>query len=117
MVGLLEGGTVGSLTGTIQSPVFKHFLPVNTIRPLYFTVQSIFVKVTSHPALHSFTTESSEWEASPGMIWPSLAFVGSRGKSRSQVCVEDTYPPSGNRTFNGLVVNCLFLVGAAETKK
>lgn len=54
--------------GTIQRPVLVHLLPVSTIRPLYLTLQSIFVNVTSHPALHNVTTDIRDRDANPGMI-------------------------------------------------
>ena len=64
----------------IHSPVLVHLLPLSIIRPKCFTWQSIFVNVTSHPALHSFTTDIRECDANPGMMCPSLALVGSCGR-------------------------------------
>ena len=56
--------------GTIQRPVVKHLLPLSTSCPRYRTSTPIpnFVNATSHPALHSFTTEIREYEAKPGTM-------------------------------------------------
>ena len=89
------------LIGTIHKPVLVHFSPVSTILPLCFTMQPILLKITSHPALHSFITERRECDAKPGMMWPRRAFVGNSGRSRVHVWVDVTCPPSGKRTFRG----------------
>ena len=81
-VGMVAGALVGSplacgWIGTIHNPVRLHLYPCKTMRPLCFTMHPILVNVTSHPALHNFTTESNECEARPGMMWPSRAADGS----------------------------------------
>ena len=58
-------------------------------------VQLILVKVTLHPALHNLTTDSSEWLAKPGRIWPILAVPGRSGIFKLHVCVDLTYAPFG----------------------
>ena len=103
--------------GTIHNPVRVHLYPCNTMRPLCFTTHPILVNVTSHPALHSLTTDSNEWEERPGMMCASFAASGRFGMLRVQVCEEDTFPPSGRVTTRGLEVGCRFVVGAAKTRK
>ena len=68
-----------------HKPVLSSFTPVSTVFPRYFTSQDILVKSTVHPALHSFTTDIREWDANPGMTWPSLAFIGSCGSWSSHL--------------------------------
>ena len=80
-------------------------------------MHSIFVNSTAHPALHSLTTDTSECDANPGIMWAILALKGKAGRSRSRVCEEDTSPPSGSCTRSGVQSICLFVVGAAVTKK
>lgn len=120
-VGMLCGFSVGvlvwSLTGIIQSPVLVHFLPTNTVLPRYRTVHAIFVNSTVHPALHNLTTDNSECDAKPGIMWAIRAFLGRVGRLMSHVWEEDTYPPSGSRTLNGVSSIRLFVVGVAVTKK
>ena len=64
----------------IYRPVLVHLLNLGIIRPKCFTWQSIFVNITSHPALHSFTTDIRECDANPGVMCPSLALVVSCGR-------------------------------------
>ena len=64
----------------IHRPVIVHLLTLSIIQPKCFTWQSIFVNVTSYPALHSFTTYMKECDANPGMMCPYLALVGSCGR-------------------------------------
>ena len=73
------------LRGTIHKPVLVHLCPQTIVRPRYTMVQLIFVKVTVHPALHMVTTERSEWDARPMMIWVALAPAGRSGRSSVQV--------------------------------
>ena len=71
----------GCSRDTIHSPVLVHFLPVMMVFfPRYLTVTPIFVKVILYPALHSVTTEMSEWEAMPGMAYAFLASWGRLGR-------------------------------------
>ena len=102
---------------TNHRPVLVHLLPRITNLPLYFTSHFIFESVTSHPALHSFTMDSRECAANPGTMWPSLAFAGSCGMSKSQVCIDCTWLPSGIVTWRGLSAAFLFVVGAVVRRK
>ena len=68
IVGVMLGLWLAGLMLTNHRPVLVHLLPLKTICPLYLTSQLIFVRVTSHPALHNFTIESSEREANPGTM-------------------------------------------------
>ena len=64
----------------ILRPVLVHLLLLSIILPKCFTWQSIFVNITSHSSLHSFTTDIREFDDNPGMMCPSLALVGSCGR-------------------------------------
>ena len=110
------GGDV-SISGTIHSPVRVHFFPVSTILPRYLTVTPILVNMTSHPALHSTMTDTSEYLLRPGMTWPTLPLLGIRGMFISPMCVECTLFPSGSVTVSGRVVSCFSVMGASVTKK
>ena len=110
------GGDV-SISGTIHSPVRVHFFPFSTTLPRYFTVTPILVNMTSHPALHSTTTDTSEYLLKPGMTWPTLPHLGTRGMFISPVCVECILFPSGSDTVSGCIVSCFSVMGAFVTKK
>ena len=115
-MGDIVGWTV-FCSGTIHNPVFKHLLPFRTALPRCLTIQSIFVKVISHPALHNRTKDNKECDAKPGMIWPWRPCCGSCGRFSSHVCVECTCVPSGSLTAKGSFVTVLFFVGAFVTRK
>ena len=68
---------VDSIKCTKHMPVLVHLLPLSTILPLYHDVAESFVRDTLHLALHSFKTDRREYFSSPGMMCPSLAFLGS----------------------------------------
>ena len=72
-------------SGSIYNPVLVSFLPVIRTRLRIRIVQSIFVNVTSHPALHIFTNDNSEYADNPVIICPNLAFIGSYGSASVQV--------------------------------
>ena len=80
--GLLLSGVVLAVLFSfiIHRSVLVQLLPLSIIRLEFFTWQSIFVNVTSNPALHSFTTDIRECDANPGMMCPSLALVGICGR-------------------------------------
>ena len=107
------------VSGTIQRPVLVHLLPVSTTFPLYRTSTPMphFVNETSHPASHNFTTDISECDASPGMTWQYRAARGSIGMSRSPVCDDCTWSPSGSVTEIGYPAICSLQTGAPVTKK
>lgn len=94
-----------------------HFRPVNTTLSRHFTVTSIFVNTTSHPALHTTTTETNEYLLSPGMTCPILPVLGSRGTLIRPVCVECTLLPSGNDMVSRRVVSYFSVRGASVTRK
>ena len=64
-------------------------------------MHSILVNVTSHPALHNFMTDTNEWDAEPGTMWPIRAFSGSSGIASLQSCVDCTLEPFGMVTVSG----------------
>ena len=114
------GDWVGSSVGfnlIIHSPVLVHFLPFMIIFPLCFTVTSILVKVISQPASHSVTTESREWDARPGMMYPVRAFSGKPGRLSRHLWVDLTLFPSGSVT----VIRCwspsIIVASASVIKK
>ena len=102
---------------TNHRPVLVQLLPLVTSHSLYLTSQLILVSVTSHPALHSFMIDSREYAATPGTMCPLHASVGSCGMSKSQVCVDCTWSPSGIMTCRGLSAGCLLVVGAVVRRK
>ena len=57
-------------SGAIHRTVLVHLLSVSISLPMYLTSTPIphFLNDTSHPALHSFTTKMSEYDAKLGMI-------------------------------------------------
>ena len=75
------------------------------------------VKCTVHPALHSVTTERSECEARPGIMWAARALGGREGMSRVHVCVECTRAPFGRRATMGVVVGRILVAGTWVVKK
>ena len=105
------------VNGTIHSPLRRHFRPVSTVLPRYFTVTPILVNSTSHPALHSTGTDTSECVLRPGMTCPILACFGSRGMSRRPTWVELTLFPSGNVTVSGPCASIRSLRGVSVTRK
>ena len=110
---------VDGSTGTIHRPVLLYLMAVSTVRPQYLISTPIpnLVNDTSHPASQNFTTEISEYDASPGIIWHSLAAAGSSGRLRSPVCVECTWSPLGSVAAIGFVATFLFMTGAPVTRK
>ena len=103
--------------GTSHKPVSGHFVPYITISPLYFTMQQSCSKSTLHPALHNFTTESSDCCASFGTIWPEIAVLGMFGQLISHSWVEVILFPSGMTTLIGFCVGCTFMTLAVIAKK
>jgi hypothetical protein len=80
-------------------------------------VHPISVKCTSHPALHIVTTDSSECEARPGIMWAAHALRGTVGMSSVHMCVECTRSPLGRRAMIGVIVCCTFKAGALGVRK
>ncbi len=90
-----EGGAmyVSGVSGSIQSPVHWHLCPQTIVFPRYMIVHPIFVKV------HIVTTESSKWEARPGMMWANCAPGGNNGMLSVHVCIECTRLPFGRQVM------------------
>jgi hypothetical protein len=74
-------------------------------------VYPILVKWMVHPALHKLTTDRSECEARPGMMWAARG--GNEGMLMVHVCVEFTRLPLGRWTMMGLVVGAMLFAGAS----
>ena len=80
-------------------------------------VHPILVKCTVHPALHRVTTDRSECEARPGIMWAARALGGREGMSRVHVCVECTRAPFGRRATMGVVVGRILVAGTLVVRK
>ena len=80
-------------------------------------VHPILVKCTVHPALHRVTTDRSECEARPGIMWAARALGGREGMSRVHVCVECTRAPFGRWVMMGVVVGRILVAGALVVRK
>ena len=73
--------------------------------------------MTSHPALHSVTTDSSECEARSGMTCANRACLGSIGMSSSPSSVDCTFVPLGDITLSGFSAGDLLSSGAYIARK
>jgi hypothetical protein len=95
-----------------------HLLPVSTNLPLYLISTPIpnVVNTTSHPALHSFTTDNSTYFAKPGIMWQHSSAIGGCGRSRSSMCVNYNWSPFDKVTDIGLFATFLLRTGALRTK-
>ena len=76
------------LRGINLRPVRMHLWPQMMVRPQYEMVHPIFVKLMIHPALQSITTERSDCEARPGMMWAAWVLGGRAGRSRVHVWLD-----------------------------
>ena len=85
--------------------------------PVFYRDANVLQFDLWHPALHNFITERRECFDRPGIMWPSLACLGSCGRSSSHVCVDDTEFPSGMVTCSGFIAGWTFIVGASGTRK
>ncbi len=94
VVGMVVGGILGTRT-IIYYPVHMHLLPHRVVQPRCVMVHPILVRRTSHPALQSVTTLTSECDANSGMMWARRAVAGSSGKSNVHVCMDCTWSPLG----------------------
>ena len=106
-----------SHNGIIQSPVVVHFLPHIIVLPLYLIVHPILLISTSHPALHRVTMETRECEARVGRMCAIRALCGSPSMASSQVWVEQMRSPFGSVAWIGVLVGCLFMLGAVVVRK
>jgi hypothetical protein len=80
-------------------------------------VRPILVKWMVQPALHKLTTDRSECEARPRMMWVVRAHGGNEGMLMVHVCVECTHLPSVRWAIIGLVVGTILVVGASVVRK
>ena len=108
---------LGGVSGSIQRPVLAHLRPQSITCPRYLTTQPILVNVTSHPALHNFTTDNSECVASPGMTCAILALAGNAGIGSWHVWVDLIRSPFGSCTDIGIVASMTSFVGAFARRK
>jgi hypothetical protein len=69
------------------------------------------------PALHKLTTDRSECEVSPRMMWVVQAGGGNEGMLMVHVCVECTCLPFGRWAMMGLVVGTMLVAGALVVRK
>ncbi len=118
MVGVEVGAVdVSGVSSTIQSPVHWHLCPLTIVFPRYMIVLPIFVKVMVQPTLHIVMTESSEWEARPGMMWADHAPGGNDGMLSVHMCVECMHLSFGRRAMMGMVVDKMLVSGALVIRK
>jgi hypothetical protein len=115
--GLMVGVEVGAVDmsvvrGTIQSPIHWHLCPQTIVLLQYMIVHWIFVKVTVQPVLHIITTESSKWEARPGMMWADRSPGGNNGMLSVHMCIECTRLPLGKWANMSMVVGRMLVAGA-----
>ncbi len=104
-------------SGIIHRPVRVHLFPHIIVRPRCVMVHPIFVKSTSHPALHSVTTLMRECDAKPGMMWARRAAAGRPGRSNIPVCVDRTCSPLGSRATIGFWVGWMLVTCAPVVRK
>ena len=110
-------GCLLACSGIIHRPVRVHLLPHIIVRPRCVIVHPIFVKSTSHPALHSVTTLMRECDAKPGMMWARRAAAGRPGRSNVPVCVDCTLSPLGRRATIGFCVGWMLVTCAPVVRK
>jgi hypothetical protein len=116
VVSVVIGGIL-DCRGIIHNPVCMHLLPLRIVQSRCIIVHPIFVKRTSHPALQSVTTLTSEWNAKPGMMWARHAEAESLGKSNVHVCVDCTWSLLGMCAMMGLLASCTSVTGAPVVRK
>jgi hypothetical protein len=80
-------------------------------------VHPILVKRTSHPALQSVTTLTSECDTKSGMMWARCTAAGSLGKTNVHVCMDYTWSLLGRRATMGLLASCTLVIGAPVVRK
>ena len=88
--------------GINHRSVLGHLIQYVRIFCLYLMMQQSCSNITLHPALHSWTTEMSEYCFKLGRIWPVLSSGGKDGQLRLHLCVEDIVDPLGIMTKTGL---------------
>ena len=107
------------MVGISDKPVLEHRLPPMTMFPLNVTVTTIphSSNTILHPTLHRVTTDISEYDDIPGMMWPDCAACGGSGRSSSCLLVEVSLEPSEIVTMIGLVTIGIPVVDASVTRK
>ncbi len=119
-VAAVVGVVIGEILGTkviIHNPMRMHLLQHRIVQPQCVMVHPILVKRTSHPALQSVTTLTSECDANPGMMWARCAAAVSLSKSNVHVCVDCTWSLLGRHTTMGLLASCILVMGAPVVRK
>ncbi len=67
--------------------------------------------------MHKLTTDRSECEARPGMMWAAQACGGNEGMLMVHVCVECTRSPLGRWAMVGMVLGTMLVAGALVVRK
>jgi hypothetical protein len=116
VIRVVFGGMLGT-RGIIHNPVCMHLLPHRIMRSQCVMVHPILVKRTSHPALQSVTTLTSECDANPGMMWARRAAARSLGKSNVDACMDCTWSLLGRRAMMGLLASCTLVMGVLVVSK
>ena len=96
--------------GRVHRSVDGSFFPFKMTFPLYQTSQFVFVKTTSHPALHSTLIPIKDAIDNLGTTCPTN-IIGSPGIVMSHVCVDFTFVPSGRFIVSGRIAGWRFLQG------
>ena len=119
MTGVLWQAGDNGCRGTICTFIIMHFLPDQMRRFLHLTSITVpnFVKVISHPASSSFTTEIREQEASPGTIRHAHVAPSKSGLSNSAAYDYCTWDLSGNLILIGFCAIVLLSTGASVSRK
>ena len=97
---IVFGNSIVFVSGIIQSPVRVHLLHLTIVLSLYLISQEMSLMSTSHPALHNFTTDTSECDASPGTTCAVLAACGSNGRFNLAIWLELTISPFSSVTVS-----------------
>ena len=105
------------VNGIIQSPARVHLLHLTIVLPLYLISQEMSLTSTSQPALHNFTTYTSERDANPGTMRVVLAACGSNGRFNLAIWLELTTSPFGSVTVSGVSAILLSTTGAVDSRK
>ena len=92
---LYVGSSIWLVSGIIHRPVCTSLLHRTIVFPWYWISHKISLISTWHPALHSFMTDTKEWNASPGTMSAVLPALSSWGKFHSTMWLERTISPFG----------------------
>jgi hypothetical protein len=100
-----------------QSLVSLVLVPVNTMLSLWVIVAPVWLNFTSHPASHSWPTESSDVPLSSGTTCTVRALGGRLGRLSSATCVDVMMAPFGVRILTGFVAGMLLMTGNSVVQK